>query len=670
MLAAVHLLLMFAVPALAGTVCAYVVNRIARARALRWHARPVSPADGETEVRGKIVVAGKGASGLANVAARTTYRSTARNDLAGMSVEESERARTVSIACDDGEVEIAGAIEVARGSQARWGAHIIAWTVESGDVVRAFGRVTKAAAGDVAGGSYRDAPARRKLEPITHAVRLACDAPPRQIVRMPAWRQPLCFLVTLPFLWLPLGALVDFSELGADTSNAANCRSFGSCHAIPTWRRHDTWREAVLGWWKGHHFRMGPASDADCRASQICTSDGECAVGDHGSCAAARDEDCRQSWGCAAYGSCSLVSGKCSPAKDEDCALLPVCYADGACSAVNGGCRVSKDADCAPTDGCKSYGACSAVTDPRYPSLGASCQARGADCAKTYACRSNGRCASEDGMCVVSDAGCKASYYCDALGECSEVGGQCGAARDEDCFWSDPCASLAKCRATSGGGCDADYALASRVRGVLLAGATEKSCKESLGCKDHGACTLLDERCKKSCAEDPDCTWRGQCTQKGGRCVAGSDAECRATPDCGEYGRCSAVDGLCVAGSDEGCRESYFCGAIGACTARHGECVRVSDDDCRRSVRCASKGECTLAGNSNSCQLLSDADCALTTGCAKRGECSLVGDKCAPAKDADCQQSEGCKRNGWCVAASGPPPGHDRVCFRVSDVGL
>jgi hypothetical protein len=660
MLAAVHLLLMLAVPALALFPCAMLIDRIARARALRWHAQPVGAKEGESEVRGKIVVRGD-----ARVAAKSTHRSTARNDLVATFVEDSERAPSVSIVGEDGEIELTGAIEVVRGSRARWGAHAIAWTVEAGDVVRAFGRLTAVGAADLEGGSYRGAPGRRKLEPAAPkgAIRVACDTKP-QIARMPAWRQPLCFIAALPFWWFPLGAVGDLSKVvGASTDTL--CRSDGACHAIPTWR-DDTLRAAAQGWLAGHHFAMGPASDADCRASELCTSNGDCAVGKGGFCHAARDEDCRQAWGCTANGACSFVGGRCAAGKDDDCALTASCQSYGTCSAVNGTCGVGKDADCASTDSCASWGACSAVTDPAHPDRGAMCRARDVDCEKTETCHSSGQCAAQDGLCTASEAGCKASAFCESLGMCSLVNGQCAVARPEDCYWSSYCgSSLGKCRATRGG-CTEDDAEACRVRGICHGKASEKSCQESLGCKDHGACRLLDEKCKKSCVEDPDCVLRGQCTEKDGHCVAGSDEDCRKTADCAMYGRCSAVDDFCAARTNEDCEGSYYCRAIATCTAQGGQCARASDEDCKRSRQCASRGQCTLGRAA--CTLLSDADCALTTGCAKRGECSLVAGKCVAAKDADCAQSEACKRFGWCVAATGPSPGHERACFRVAKV--
>ena len=73
------------------------------------------------------------------------------------------------------------------------------------------------------------------------------------------------------------------------------------------------------------------------------------------------------------------------------------------------------------------------------------------------------------------------------------------------------------------------------------------------------------------CAASEDCARRGLCTEYAGRCMAGSDAECRAAEVCG-IGRCTAWGGRCILGSRDDCRFAAGCSS-GRCEVVHGACV-------------------------------------------------------------------------------------------------
>lgn len=100
-------------------------------------------------------------------------------------------------------------------------------------------------------------------------------------------------------------------------------------------------------------------------------------------------------------------------------------------------------------------------------------------------------------------------------------------------------------------------------------------------------------RCLRSrlCQLEGLCSWTDD-----GRCVAGSDDDCRPSDAC-LGGRCTAKEERCVADSDADCRGSWACKGWGRCDHDGDEsCVAESAADCRASTRCQREGECTLRG--------------------------------------------------------------------------
>ena len=674
MLAAFHVLFMLAAAVGLGAFCALAIRRIARGRVLRWQAERVRAAGGEHAVRGRLVVrASEASGGVATAVAETTYAASSRVRLEDAYAGASARADSLVIIGEEGETELVGAIDVVAGSRIVWhvgkkhlGAIQVVATVESGDIVRAFGRVTSVGESEGVRSDYRKAGAAKRLEGAEPNVpiRLVYDAAPR-IARVGQWRQPMVIVVALVGAWLPFGALIDLVELQDDPDGL--CHVAGDCRPIPKWLG-GSWKGAAADWLKGKHFRRGAAFDSDCRASRACILFGACTAS-KGSCRATREDDCHRSWYCAVQGSCSVVGGRCAPARDEDCAFTEYCTSIGYCSAIGGSCRPGKHADCAQTSSCKSYGACSAVDG--------SCSAgRDADCAGTYGCRNDARCSAVGGRCVATDSSCKASADCLEHGRCRAVDGECAALGDEDCRWSQRCAEWGDCSAKSGS-CERDpvkncvHGEACRVHGAcggdgFCAPRDEKDCKESLGCKERGECRLIDGSCKKSCAEHPDCALEGRCTEASGRCIAGSNIECKTSAGCAKFGRCSSLEGRCEVGGNEDCAQSFYCRENGRCTARGHECALTADADCQRTTACAADGRCAF--KDGNCAL----DCAASAACKSYGACSVVAGHCGVAKDADCSESEVCKRMGWCVAATATSKfGYvANACFNVALVEL
>jgi hypothetical protein len=66
------------------------------------------------------------------------------------------------------------------------------------------------------------------------------------------------------------------------------------------------------------------------------------------------------------------------------------------------------------------------------------------------------------------------------------------------------------------------------------------------------------------------------CSLAGGRCSAGSTADCRASSECKNKGLCTAAGGWCVVGSSADCEGSALCKAQGRCRRDPGKnaCVQ------------------------------------------------------------------------------------------------
>ena len=72
------------------------------------------------------------------------------------------------------------------------------------------------------------------------------------------------------------------------------------------------------------------------------------------------------------------------------------------------------------------------------------------------------------------------------------------------------------------------------------------------GCKDTGACGLVDGQCVPTndadCAASTQCQYVGACTfiAAEARCGAASDADCATSSDCLAKGNCTVHDGVCM----------------------------------------------------------------------------------------------------------------------------
>ena len=112
------------------------------------------------------------------------------------------------------------------------------------------------------------------------------------------------------------------------------------------------------------------------------------------------------------------------------------------------------------------------------------------------------------------------------------------------------------------------------------------------------------------------------------------DPECLAST-CRTGGRCSFIDGRCVIGSDEDCRQSLPCFEFGRCAAKNpgtagATCVVGSTADCQQSDYCRDYGMCTLTPASGSCRASSDEDCQQSVICVTDGYCHCAQNSCRP----------------------------------------
>ena len=102
-----------------------------------------------------------------------------------------------------------------------------------------------------------------------------------------------------------------------------------------------------------------------------------------------------------------------------------------------------------------------------------------------------------------------------------------------------------------------------------------------------------DDRCRKYAA----CKENGLCTNGGGKCIAGSNEDCRPSDLCTQEGQCTARSDRCV-GTEEDCRKSKMCSVAGYCTSIMDKCVAGSDADCQQSEGCKNgHRSCKLQGH-------------------------------------------------------------------------
>lgn len=118
-------------------------------------------------------------------------------------------------------------------------------------------------------------------------------------------------------------------EFALDCAETAMCRRNGDCALVdgecrPTAEEHcanseDCQEMAACSFVDGACV----ATEEDCRAWDKCATEALCSFAE-GACVRT-EEDCRESTQCAELGKCSLVDGKCAPATDDDCRQSQVC---------------------------------------------------------------------------------------------------------------------------------------------------------------------------------------------------------------------------------------------------------------------------------------------------------------------------------------------------------
>ena len=115
-----------------------------------------------------------------------------------------------------------------------------------------------------------------------------------------------------------------------------------------------------------------------------------------------------------------------------------------------------------------------------------------------------------------------------------------------------------------------------------------QDCDDGLGCSKQSKCeTYKTIECR---GREQTCKGEGRCTGSDGRCVAGSDEECRESKLCETDGRCTAKDGKCVAASAKDC--ATICEMQGRCTVEDGNCIAASREDCKESSACKTADRC------------------------------------------------------------------------------
>lgn len=160
-------------------------------------------------------------------------------------------------------------------------------------------------------------------------------------------------------------------------------------------------------------------------------------------------------------------------------------------------------------------------------------------------------------------------------------------------------------------------------------------------------------------------------------CSKGKCGACGKDADFGSGLACHPVSHVCKGPGDDSmscpadCKVSDDCNAWGKCTLEGGKCVIGSNDDCRLHGPCLNGGECTMKKEAygprtpTNCVGTSDADCKKSLHCRILGHCSFnaaeppFSPDCAVMSDADCANSDLCKNemkckanNKYCVAAT------------------
>lgn len=144
---------------------------------------------------------------------------------------------------------------------------------------------------------------------------------------------------------------------------------------------------------------------------------------------------------CKDHGFCTRnKGGNCGAATDADCKGSAACKSNGFCKHHEGRCIQGSDGDCARSDYCKPYGLCSYSNHE--------CVAKSDnDCKKSSGCKTLGLCSAENGVCVVSNKDdCKALDGCKVFGKCTSKGHGCIVGSDADCFASSGCKEGKACK--------------------------------------------------------------------------------------------------------------------------------------------------------------------------------------------------------------------------------
>src|SRR5688500_14266878 len=78
----------------------------------------------------------------------------------------------------------------------------------------------------------------------------------------------------------------------------------------------------------------------------------------------------------------------------------------------------------------------------------------------------------------------------------------------------------------------------------------------------------------EACKSAPECKRDGKCTaNEKGRCVVGSDQDCKSSEACKLHGLCGVKESACVAATDADCKTAEDCKKLGACSAYQDKCV-------------------------------------------------------------------------------------------------
>lgn len=133
-----------------------------------------------------------------------------------------------------------------------------------------------------------------------------------------------------------------------------------------------------------------------------------------------------------------------------------------------------------------------------------------AKCRSSEACRSNGQCVAAAGGCrAAQDSDCGPSVGCQEEGRCTAYEGRCIVAKDADCLGSKACKTTGNCGVTH---FLYDDGQASPNRCLPM---SPDHCRRSLGCRESGLCTQLDNQINCSPGRPDDCRNSTACKKEG-----------------------------------------------------------------------------------------------------------------------------------------------------------